>query len=229
MASKFSLKAIKKALRDWNNARRVKGKPKIFCIGRNKTGTTSLQAAFQELGYIVGHQRSAEILCDQHYYRGEFGPIIDYCKTAQVFQDVPFSLPETYKHLDRAYPGSQFILSVRDSPEQWYDSMIRFQIKKFGRDGKLPSADDLREATYLRKGWLYKRLEMYGLSDDDPYNKEKLIAHYEKYNRDVQEYFAGRPGDLLVVNLAEPGAYRRFLEFIGAHSNRTEFPWENRS
>lgn len=229
MAHKLSLKAIKKALRDWNNARRVRGKIKIFCIGRNKTGTTSLKVAFEELGYIVGHQRTAEILCDQYYYQSEFDPIIEYCKTAQVFQDGPFSLPETYKHLDRAYPGSKFILSMRDSPEQWYQSVVRFQTKKFGRDGKLPTAEDLRNATDARKGWLFNRLKLYGLSEDDPFNKEKLIAHYEKHNRDILENFADRPENLLVINLAEPGSWRRFLDFIGARSSRTEFPWENRS
>jgi len=225
----FSIKAIRIAAREWSRARRVRGKTKYFCIGRNKTGTTSLQVAFKELGFIVGRQRPAEILCDKYYYRGEFGPIIEYCKTAQVFQDVPFSLPETYKHLDQAFPGSKFILSIRDSPEQWYQSVVRFQSKKFGRDGKLPTAEDLHNAVYVRKGWLLNRLKLYGLTEDDPYNKEQMIAHYEKHNREVREYFAERPGDLLVINLAEPGSYGRFLDFIGAKSSRTEFPWENRS
>jgi len=74
----LSFKAIKLALREWNHARKVRGKTKFFCIGRNKTGTTSLQVAFKELGFIVGRQRPAEILYDQYYYRGEFGPIIEY-------------------------------------------------------------------------------------------------------------------------------------------------------
>jgi len=142
---------------------------------------------------------------------------------------VPYSLPETYKHLDQAFPGSKFILSVRDSPEQWYQSVVRFQSKKFGRDGKLPTAEDLHKAVYVRKGWLLNRLKLYGLTEDDPFNKERMIAHYEKHNREVREYFAERPGDLLVINLAEPGSYGRFLDFIGAKSSRTEFPWENRS
>lgn len=78
-------------------------KVKYFCIGRNKTGTTSLKRAFEDLGYPVGNQRKAEILTSQYYFDGNFEPIINYCKTAQIFQDVPFSYPEIYKHLDKAY------------------------------------------------------------------------------------------------------------------------------
>ena len=42
----------------------VAGKQKIFGIGHNKTGTTSLQKAMIDLDYIIGDQRQAE-LCDQ--------------------------------------------------------------------------------------------------------------------------------------------------------------------
>jgi hypothetical protein len=98
------------------NHRKAAGKVKVFCIGRNKTGTTSLKRAFEDLGYPVGDQRKAEILTGKHYFDGNFQPIIDYCKTAQVFQDVPFSYPETYKYLDKAYPGGKFILTLRDDP-----------------------------------------------------------------------------------------------------------------
>jgi hypothetical protein len=46
------------------NQRKASGKVKYFCIGRNKTGTTSLKRAFEDLGYPVGDQRKAEILTE---------------------------------------------------------------------------------------------------------------------------------------------------------------------
>ncbi len=97
----------------------ARGKPKIFCIGRNKTGTTSLAHTFRDLGFTVGNQRTAEILHDTDYWRGDFTTLIDYCMSAQVFQDVPFSVGETFKHLDVAFPDARFILSIRSSPEVW--------------------------------------------------------------------------------------------------------------
>jgi len=208
---------------------RSTGKTKYFCIGRNKTGTTSIAKAFSELGFLVGDQSIAEELTDEYYYVGNFEPIIRYCTTAQVFQDQPFSLPETFKHLDKAFPGSRFILTIRHSSEEWYQSLTRFHAKKFGRNGQLPTANDLQNADYVRKGFMYNVVKLYGTSDEEPYEKEILIAHYDAHNQSVTSYFANRPGDLLVINVAEAGSYKMFAQFSGTTPTRTEFPWENRT
>ncbi|MBK9176763.1 MAG: hypothetical protein IPM46_10600 [Flavobacteriales bacterium] len=199
----------------------------IFCIGRNKTGTTSLQRAFLDLGYTVGDQRRAEQICDSDYFKRDFQGLIEYCRSAQVFQDVPFSYPYTYVILDHVFPGSKFILSVRDSPEQWYSSVSRFHGKLFGTAGKPPTADQLRKALYVREGFAYNTVKVHGTTDRDPYAKETMMAHYQRHNENVRDYFRFRPDDLLVLNLAEPGSYRRFVEFLGVESTADTFPWEN--
>lgn len=206
-----------------------RNKTKYFCIGRNKTGTTSLKKAFEQLDYQVGDQSKAEKLYDRYYFRGDFSPIIKYCQSAQVFQDVPFSCPETFKHLDRAYPGSKFILTVRDNPEQWYKSITRFHARKFGKDGRVPTTDDLKQAVYIRKGMPYNTVRLHGTPDSDPYNHDIMVAHYEKHNRAVMEYFKDRPDDLLVLNLSEEGAYQKFIDFLGVASPFDSFPWENKT
>lgn len=204
-------------------------KVKYFCVGRNKTGTTSLKAAFEALGYVVGNQHKAEMLTSQHYFTSNFQPILDYCKSAQVFQDVPFSYPKLYKQLDQAYPGSKFILTVRDSPEQWYSSITRFHAKLFGKGGRIPTVEDLKAAQYVRPGFMYNVVRVHGTPDEDPYNKEIMIAHYESYNREIMEYFSDRPEDLLVINVAERGAYEKFIEFLGVESPYDDFPWLNKT
>lgn len=42
--------------------RKYRNTAKIFCIGKNKTGTTSMARLFRELGIRVGPQREAEKL-----------------------------------------------------------------------------------------------------------------------------------------------------------------------
>ncbi|NDI33222.1 sulfotransferase [Chengkuizengella sediminis] len=202
---------------------------KIFCIGRNKTGTTSLQKAFGDLGYTVGNQLGAELLMNDYMFRKNFDKIINFCKTANVFQDVPFSLPETYKYLDKAYPDSKFILSIRDNSEQWYNSMIRFHAKFFGK-GKTPTKDDLMNSTYLYKGYLWNYIQaVYGTPENDPFNKEILIKNYEKHNQEIINYFKNRPNDLLVINLSQPNSYKKFCEFLNIKSPYSKFPWENKT
>ena len=70
---------------------------KVFCIGRNKTGTTSLKLALQELGYKMGSQPQGERLI-KDWKNNNFSPIIELAKTADAFQDIPFSYNNTYKH-----------------------------------------------------------------------------------------------------------------------------------
>jgi len=65
--------------------------------------------------------------------------------------------------------------------------------------------------------------------DNDPYNKEILIGDYERHNETVIDYFRHRPVDLLVLNVAEEGAFQKLAGFLGKKSNRTEFPWRNRT
>jgi hypothetical protein len=177
---------------------------------------------------MVGDQRFAELLTDQFYFKGDYRPIIDYCYTAEVFQDVPFSYPNTYQYMDEAFPGSKFILSVRDDAEQWYRSITSFHAMKFG-GGEIPTAKDLHSVTYVRKGFMANVIRLHGTCDEDPYNKDKMIAHYEHHNKTVIQYFRERPDDLLVLNLAEPQSYRRFLKFISSKSSLSGFPWENRT
>ena len=205
------------------------GKQKIFCIGRNKTGTTSLARAFKDLGFPVGYQRKAEILYDQHYFSGNFDPIVRYCRSAQVFQDVPFSCPETYKHMDQAFPGSKFILTVRDDADQWYRSITRFHAKKFGLNRRIPTYGDLEAAMYVRPGFMLNGMRVHGTLREDPYNEAILKAHYDAYNEEVIEYFKGREQDLLALNVSEEGAYQKFIDFLGVETEASEFPWENRT
>ncbi|WP_101676231.1 sulfotransferase [Alloalcanivorax mobilis] len=216
-------------LGDVRNRQQAKNKQKFFCIGRNKTGTTSLEKAFRDLRFVVGDQRRGELLADKYYFKGDFDPIIRFCKTAQVFQDVPFSYPETYKYLDAAFPGSKFILTIRDSPEVWYQSLTKFHTKRFGKNGKLPIGDDLLAAPYVRRGFVYNTVRLHGTPDDDPYNKEIMIDHYIKHNQAVADYFIDRPDSLLVINVSKSDAYKKFIDFIGAESESRDFPWENKT
>lgn len=223
---------IKRTLRKFRDWYCIQGHQKVFCIGKAKTGTTSLEKTFKMLGYVVGDQRKAESFL-RHYIRRDFRPIIKYCRTAQVFQDNPFGLSETYKHLDKAFPNSKFILSVRESADQWYDSLVNSHAKKFGR-GSVPTADQLKNANYVWKGWVWESLqEQFGVDEHNPYSKEKMISVYLRHNEHVTEYFRGRD-NLLVLNLADPGSFQRFIEFIpdGYRRNRRtldRFPWENRT
>ena len=183
----------------------------------------------RDLGYKVGDQRTAELL-HKEWANRNFKPIIDYCKTAEFFQDFPFSKPYTHIVLDQAFPRSKFILTIRDNPEQWYNSVTKFHAKLWGKNGRIPTKEDLQNATYIYKGrpWEMNRLQK-NTPEDDPYNKELLIKAYQFHNQNIKDYFKNRPDDLLVINVAEKGAYRKLSEFLGQAVIREHFPWENKT
>lgn len=197
---------------------------KVFCIGLNKTGTTSLEAAIKQLGYRLGSQHSGELLFDAWAQR-DFSPIIELAKTADAFQDVPFSLPYTYIALDQAFPDAKFILTVRDSPSQWRNSLIRFHSRLWADGVRVPTEDDLREAAYIYKGRQLKvRRLLYDYPAGRPYDEETLINHYQQHNQNVRDYFRHRPGKLLEINVANPDDYPRLCNFLGKEPVATGFP-----
>src|SRR6185503_19618665 len=86
----------------------------IFGIGLSKTGTTSLYAALHELGYrsaTYGHMAELGL---SDWFRGDF--TTDYLAGYDAVTDLPIGV--FYAQLDMRYPGSKFILTVRDV-ESW--------------------------------------------------------------------------------------------------------------
>jgi hypothetical protein len=65
--------------------------------------------------------------------------------------------------------------------------------------------------------------------DDDLYNKDILIDHYNTHKKNVTNYFRHRPDDLLVLNLKEEDSYARFCQFMGIEQKKNTFPWENKT
>ena len=199
--------------------------PKVFCVGRNKTGTTSLEATYALLGYRLGNQRAGERLI-WAWGRRDFKPITDFCRTASAFQDIPFSLSFTYQALDQAYPNSKFILTVRDSPDEWFQSLTRFHTKIVGK-GRLPTAADLQE---FANGWLWRTQQLVlGIDAPTLYSPEIYKAHYQAHNEHVADYFRHRPADLLILNLGEADAMERVCSFLGFSGVGLKVPHLNRS
>jgi len=175
-------------------------KPKVFCIGFHKTGTSSLGIALEKLGYRV---------------KGSFGTkdpdIADKIRDMawalveqyDAFQDNPW--PILYRELDERYPGSRFVMTIR-SPESW----IRSQVNDFG----------LAETPMRRY--------IYGDDAGCPEgNEDTYVARYERHNREVLEYFEGRPGDLCVMDLPGGDGWQKLCDFLGHEAPDEPFPRAN--
>lgn len=199
---------------------------KIFCIGANKTGTTSIEHVFKSLGMKVGNQAQAEMFLHD-WAKRDFRRIIKYCHTADAFQDMPFSFDDTFRVVDEAFPDSKFILTVRNNAGEWFESLVRFHTAIVGK-GHIPTAEDLRCFGYRYPGFILDSFKArYGEDVSQLYNRELYIQWYEKHIDNVKEYFKDRMNDLLILNIGDADAMKRLLLFLGYPYNGQEMPHLN--
>lgn len=204
---------------------------KIFCIGSNKTGTTSLEKLLTLFGFEIGNQPVGEVLSLDWLMNKNPERIIRYCYTADAFQDAPFSYPKLYKELDKAFPDSKFIMTVRNNPDEWFKSLVRFHTTAFSSDTtRPPNKDDLANATYRYKGYV---LEILSLLYDYPKTPLYEESIYKKYyiadNDEKRSYFKDRPNDFIEINLANKDDFGRLRDFLDIETNINGFPWLNKS
>jgi len=199
---------------------------KVFCIGYNKTGTTSLTKFMRLNEFLLAPQKPFEYNLNSYVY-GNSSTFIKMIKNDyylyNFFQDVPFSLPNFYKDLDREFENGKFILTVRNDVDQWYKSLISYHKYMFG-DLRNPSS-----ISYLYEGWVYQLLtKVYGCPTYDPYNEQILKKSYIDHIQNVKEYFSNKPNKLLVLNL-ETDTPKKLESFLDIPLSDESFPHINKS
>ena len=72
-------------------------KPKVFCIGMNKTGTTTMTKVFKILNYRVAPQIKQEINIGDIRMKNNHQIIKKFCWKYNFFQDLPFISKSIYQ------------------------------------------------------------------------------------------------------------------------------------
>lgn len=168
---------------------------KIFGLGFQKTGTKSLGAALDILGYRVCGPVGAKDLDIAKNVR----PLIhSLVPLYDAFQDNPW--PLFYEDLDRRYPGSRFIFTVR-SPDAWIDSIVAH----FG-DHDTPM-----------------RHYIYGVGHPKG-NERVFLERYRRHNDEVRHYFRNRSEDILTMDITRGDGWGPLCDFLGLRRPGVEFP-----
>jgi len=178
---------------------------KVFCIGFQKTGTSSLSKALQALGFTVGD--AVKVLnqtVDWHVHDPKpeiVEKVLDVVAGVDAIQDSPCAF--IYRELDAAHPGAKFILTMRDTSD-WLESYRRF----------FPDQNNP-----LRR-WMYGVERLSG-------NEAKYREIFDTQNAEIIAYFASRPDDFLVMNLGQGDGWLKLVNFLG-DSMLKPFPHANR-
>lgn len=169
---------------------RSSGQAKVFCIGFQKTGTSSLREALKMLDYrvagVFGRDLPLAKLRAEYVERG-----LVIAAQHDAVEDMPW--PLMFRELDEAFPGAKFILSVRDT-DRWYRSIA----DHFG-----PNPYHIQQLTY-------------GDDAPEPVNHEARYRRvYEAHNRAVVNHFTNRPEDLMVFSLEQGDGWQELGRFLG--------------
>jgi hypothetical protein len=170
---------------------------RIFGIGMQKTATTSLNAALIELGYDSAHWKSAhwaKAIWEEMKHDGS-SPTLE---KSYALSDIP--IPNLFRELDAAYPGSKFILTIRDE-EDWIKSVRTHWSEQNpfrARWDDDPFTHRIHTETYGRR----------------KFDEQVMRERYRRHNTEVLEHFKARPRDLVVMNMSKGAGWYEICGFL---------------
>jgi len=176
---------------------------KIFGIGLNKTGTSTLS----ECGRILNYRCKS---CDRELLKDavitkNFERIRNAVNNFDLFEDWPW--PLIYKELDQMFPDSKFILTTRITANIWLESLKKHSMRT-------PPSIHCRKLAY---GYNYPhRFE------------QEHIDTYIRHNQEVREYFKGRNSNFIELCWEKGDGWEKLCHFLDTDIPDLPFPHANK-
>ena len=168
---------------------------KVFGIGLSRTGTTSLTHALVMAGYRSRHYPNPVPLLAGDFSVGD---------RFDALTDAPVAV--FFREFDQRYPGSRFILTVREA-ESWARS-VRDHFAAAGPALEGGPQGEIRRRAYGRS----------------TFDLETFLLAREAHHRAVRAHFADRPGDLLEMDITAGQGWEALCWFLGVPAPAEPFP-----
>ena len=184
---------------------------RIFGIGMHKTATTSLHKALRTLRIDSAHWKSAhwaKAIWEEMHKDGRSRTL----ERHYALCDLP--IPLLFRELDAAYPGSKFILTIRDEDE-WVESVRTHWSDKNPFRGQW----DEDPFTHVIHREIYGRTR---------FDEAVMRERYRRHNAEVLDYFKGRR-DLLVMNMSQGAGWYELCGFLRKPIPHERYPRANNS
>jgi len=183
----------------------------VFNIGFNKCGTSSLATALNQAGIkTLHHQFTLKQNGRQQKLR-----LVDFWRSnvknnLRPFQGLDQAIygfsdfygEACFRELDKAYPGSKFILTIRPL-DDWLSSRVRHV------EGNLKNP-------HYRGGFLTIDIESWTRS-------------YTNHVETTHEYFLNRKEDFLLLDIPSGEGWEKLCGFLSIPIPTSTFPWSNKS
>lgn len=103
---------------------------KIFCIGFNKTGTTTIGKSLELLGYR--NSSFNKKIWRKYYKKNKMVKVLQYTAKFDSTDDLPWLKVDMIPVLDRVFPNSKFIYLTRDE-DSWKQFLYNWSYKVKGQ------------------------------------------------------------------------------------------------
>jgi hypothetical protein len=210
---------------------------KIICVGLNKTGTTSLKNGAESIGLKTYPENIGHQFLSHSVMNGSYGSMISAIENKEydLYEDIPFSFPKIYEKLFKYFPNEKYVLTVRDSVDEWVNSVINFygnalnieKIQNF--DNKLPYSINYCDVEIHKVyNWGHPMFDSWGLTSTDNL-EEKLKTIYLNHIRDFKEFMEKNNGDYMIINVSKKDELKKFSLWLGIETNINNFGHFNKT
>jgi hypothetical protein len=182
---------------------------KVFGLGLSKTGTSSLSEALNQLGIKTIHYPYDEVTFNE-LRSGNYR--LTLMKEWQGAVDI--SVAPFYAQLDKAFPESKFILTVRDK-ESWLKSCEQHWLLMREWLENFPELERFQE---------FIGAVTYGVMD---FNRDRFSWAYDSHVESVRKYFKKRKKDFLEIDICNGEGWEKLCKFLGCEVPNQPFPRAN--
>lgn len=177
---------------------------KVVGVGWAKTGTTTLGACFQILGFK--HASTRLDLLD-NLILGDLDSVMSVAEHFDSFDDWPWTL--LFREFDNRFKSCKFVMTTR-SDDSWihsYRNMLRQQ------------TESVSLAT--------QRAYLYGL-DVNLASDQQLLERRKQHEDAVRQYFSERTDQLLEINWELGDGWQELCTFLNLPEPKAAFPHRNK-
>ncbi|MEY2580868.1 MAG: hypothetical protein QOE09_717 [Ilumatobacteraceae bacterium] len=175
---------------------------RIFGIGLNKTGTSSLHEALTILGFKSLHFGGTAVHDAVRRAVDDGAPLLSNLDPRfDAFSDIGL-LSRRFRLLDTQYRGSHFVLTTRRLDE-WIDSRRRHVARNIA----------------LQKAGKYHGTFLV-------IDEQKWAREWHDHTQRVRVYFGGR-ADFLEMDVTAEPKWRPLCALLGVREPEVPFPWVN--
>lgn len=200
---------------------------KVFCIGLNKTATSSLIDAWEILGYdkiyspdkyikdtkLNGFDKyKASNKLVKLAFNKDYNLLFDLIDKYDFFKDRPFNTNSLYKILDKHILDSKYILTTRDE-DKWWKSVYNWLSNEHAQH---PNEERRKH-----------KIDLYNQHfETNIFSKETYLHYYRKYNNEVTTYFKNNP-NYLEMDITNGDGWEKLCQFLDKPIPNMPFPHAN--